>query len=110
MEVPVVDDVLSSHEQEVYPTISLDENSIEFDFHTDRNVYVDLRQLYLALEMKLVKGRGFDTYKTTKKKQVHKEETVFTETGDDDVEFIYRRGRGSASCDSCEQNSAFHFF
>ena len=42
--VPVVDDVLSSHEQEIYPTTSLDENSIEFDFQTDRNVYVDLLQ------------------------------------------------------------------
>ena len=30
--VPVVDDVLSSHEQEVYPTTSFDENSIEFEF------------------------------------------------------------------------------
>ena len=27
--VPVVDDVLSSHEQEIYPTTSLDENCIE---------------------------------------------------------------------------------
>ena len=30
MKVPVVDDVLSSHKQESYPTTSLDENSIEF--------------------------------------------------------------------------------
>ena len=28
----VVDDVLASHEQETYPTTSLDENCIEFDF------------------------------------------------------------------------------
>ena len=28
--VPVVDDVLSSHKQEIYPTTSLDENCIEF--------------------------------------------------------------------------------
>ena len=65
VKVPVVDDVLSSHEQKIYPTTSLDENSIEFEFQTDRNVYVDLRQTYLALKIKLVKGRGFDTYKTT---------------------------------------------
>ena len=43
VKVPVVDDVLSSHEHEIYPTTSLDENSIEFEFQTDRNVYVDLR-------------------------------------------------------------------
>ena len=88
VKVPVVDDVLSSHEQEIYPTTSLDENSIEFEFQTDRNVYVDLRQTYLALKIKLVKGRGFDTYKTTEKKKEHKDDAVFTETGDDDVEFI----------------------
>ena len=88
MKVPVVDNVLSSHEHENYPTTSLDGNSIEFEFQTDRNVYVDLRKTYLALKIKLVKGRGFDTHKTTEKKKEHKEDTVFTETGDDDVEFI----------------------
>ena len=88
VKVPVVDDVLSSHEQEIYPTTSLDENSIEFEFQTDRNVYVDLRQTYLALKIKLVKGRGFDSYKTTGKKKEHKEDAVFTEIGDHDVEFI----------------------
>ena len=41
--VPVVDDVLSSHEQEIYPTTSLNENCIEFEFQTDRNNYVNLR-------------------------------------------------------------------
>ena len=47
-----------------------------------------MRQSYLALKIKLVNGRGFDTYKTTEKKTEHKEDAVFTETGDDDVEFI----------------------
>ena len=41
VKVPFVDRVLSSHEQEIYPTTSLDENSIEFEFRPDRNVYVD---------------------------------------------------------------------
>ena len=72
--VPVVDDVLSSHEQEIYPTTSLDENCIEFEFQTDRNYYVDLRQTYLALKLKLVKGRGYETYNTKEVKKVHKEE------------------------------------
>ena len=56
--VPIADDVLSSYEQENYPTTSLDENCIEFDFQTDRNNYVDLRQSFLALKLKFVKGRG----------------------------------------------------
>ena len=65
--VPVVDDVLSSHEQQIYPITSLDENSIEFEFQTDRNYYVDLRQSYLARKVKLVKGRGYDTHTNRKK-------------------------------------------
>ena len=56
--VPVVDNVLSSQEEEIYPTSSLDENCIEFEFQTDRNYYVDLRQTYLAAKVKFVKGRG----------------------------------------------------
>ena len=69
MNVPVVDDVLSSHEQEICPTTSLDENTIEFEFQTDRNVYVDLRQTNLALKSKLVKGRGLILTKQQKRKR-----------------------------------------
>ena len=72
--VPAVDDVLSSHEQEIYPTTSLDENCLEFEFQTDRNFYVDLRQTYLALKLKLVMGRGYKTYNTKEVKKEHKEE------------------------------------
>ena len=83
--VPIVDNVLSSHEQEIYPTTSLDENCIEFDFQTDRNYYVDLRQSFLALKLKFVKGRGYDTYENKEKKKEDKDESVvFTETGTDD--------------------------
>ena len=72
VEVPVVDDVLSSNEQVNYPTTSLDENSFEFEFQTDRNVYVDLRQTRLALEIKLVKGRGLVLTKQQKKRSTKK--------------------------------------
>ena len=44
--IPIVDDRLSSHEQEIYANTSLDENCIEFEFQTDRNCYVDLRQFF----------------------------------------------------------------
>ena len=85
--VPIVDYVLSSHEQENYPTTSLDETCIEFEFQTDRNCYVDLRQTFLALKLKFVKGRSYDTYESKEKKKEHKDESVvFTETGIDDVE------------------------
>ena len=73
--VPEVDDVLSSHEQEAYPTIPLDENCIEFDFQTGRNYSVDLRQTYLAVKLKFVKSCCFGTYNTKENKKEHKEET-----------------------------------
>ena len=44
--VPIVNNVLSSHEPEIYPTTSLIENCIEFEFQTDRNYYVHLRQFF----------------------------------------------------------------
>ena len=68
-ELPVVDDVLSSHEQGIYPTTSLDGNCIEFEFQTDRNYYVDLRQTYLALKLELLRGRGYETHKTKEVKK-----------------------------------------
>ena len=70
---PIVDDVMSFHEQEVYPTTSLDKNCIEFEFKTDRSYYVDLRQTCLALKLKLVKGGGYETHNTKEVKKEHKE-------------------------------------
>ena len=67
---------MSPHEQNIYPTTCLDENSIDFEFQTDRNVYVDLRQTYLALKIKLVKGRGLILTKQQKRKRITKE-TLF---------------------------------
>ena len=71
---PVVDDVLSSQEQEIYPTTSLGERCIDFEFQTDRNYYVDSRQTYLALKLKLVRGCGYETYITKEVKKEHKQE------------------------------------
>ena len=73
--VPVVDGVLSSQEKEIYPTTSLDENCIEFEFQTDRKFYVDLRRTYLALKLKLVRGCGYETYNRKEVKREQKEET-----------------------------------
>ena len=89
--VPIVDDDLSSHEQEVYPTTSLDENCIEFEFRTHQKYYVHLRPYLLALKLKIVKGRGYDTYESKEKKKEHKyESVVFTETGTYDEEEVAR--------------------
>ena len=53
----------------------------------DRSYYVDLRQYFLTLQLKFVKGPDYDTYKSKEKKKEHKDESVvFTETGKDDEE------------------------
>ena len=85
--VPISDNVLSSHEREIYPTTWLDENCVEFEFQTDRNFYVDLRQSFLALKLELVKGRGYDTYESKERKREQKDESVvFSESGDGEEE------------------------
>ena len=58
----------------IYPTNSLDGNCIVFEFQRDRNYYVDLRQTYLALKLKFVKGRGYENYNSKDVKKEHKEE------------------------------------
>ena len=70
----VVYKVFSSHEQENYPTNSLDENCMEFIMQTDCNRYVALKQTYVPLKLKFVKGRGNETYKTKEDKMEHREE------------------------------------
>ena len=67
--IPVVDDVLSSHEQEIYPNTAIDEKCIEFEFQTDRNYHVVLRQTYLAMKLKLVRVRGYESYNSKEVKR-----------------------------------------
>ena len=85
--VPNVDYFLSLHEEGNYPTTSFDKNCIEFEVQTHRNYYVDLRKSFLALKLKFVKVRGYDTYESKEKKLKHKDESVvFTETRTEDEE------------------------
>ena len=72
--VPVVDDFLSSHEQEIYLTTLIDENSAEIGFHKDRNYSVGLRRTYSALKLKIVIGRGYETYLNKEVKKERKKE------------------------------------
>ena len=70
----LVDNVLWSHKQEIYPTTSLDENRIEFKNQPDRNLYVDLREFYLAFKKEIVKSCGYETYNNKDVRKEHKEE------------------------------------
>ena len=52
---------------------------MEFEFQTDRNYYVDLRQMYLALKPKLVRSCDYETCNNKETKKEHKEKTKFEE-------------------------------
>ena len=68
--VSVLETIISSYTQEVFPSFSLDESSIEFEFETDRNLYLDMRDIHLSLKLQLFKGRLSDAFK--KEKAEHK--------------------------------------
>ena len=57
----------------------------QFKFQRDQNYYVDLRQSYLVLKIKLVRGRGYETYNGKEVKEDHKEE-VKKAAGDEQME------------------------
>ena len=56
----------------------MDENGIEFEFPTDRKYYGVLRQSYLALKLKLVKGRSYDTYTVKEGRKERKVKELIT--------------------------------
>ena len=60
--IPVLEAIESSHVQEVYPSTSLDESSIEFEFGTNRSIYLDMRDIHLQIKVGLQKGRLFDDF------------------------------------------------
>ena len=73
---------MSSQEQEICPTTSLDENCIEFELQTDWNYYVDFRQTYLTLKLEIVRGRGYETYN---RKEVEKEPKEEVKTDEEET-------------------------
>ena len=49
--VRVLETVLTSYTQEVFPVNSLDKSSIEFEFETDCNLYLNMRDINLSLKL-----------------------------------------------------------
>ena len=64
--VPVLERIYSSYTQEVFPSFSLDESSNVFEFETDHNLYLDMRDTNLSLYLQLFKGRLLDAFKKIK--------------------------------------------
>ena len=55
----VLETVEPSHAQEVYPSTSMDESSIEFEFETDRSIYLDMRDIHFQIKVGLQKKEDF---------------------------------------------------
>ena len=81
--LPVVGNFLSSHEKEFQITTSLNENCKEIEFQTNWIHSLDLKRTYLALKLKFIEGRCYETYKT---KEVEKEHKVDRETDEETQE------------------------
>ena len=60
--------IMSSYTQGVFPSTSLDESSIDFEFEMDRNLYLDMRDTHLSLKLQLFKGRLFEAFKKRKRR------------------------------------------
>ena len=83
--IPVLEPIESSHVQEVYPITSLDESSIEFEFETDRSIYLDMRDIHLQIKVGLQKGRLFDDFM---KKEEHGKPDMGMSFTDGDLPYI----------------------
>ena len=83
--IPVLEPIESSHVHEVYPSTSLDESSIEFEFEKDRSIYFDMRDIHLQIKVGLQKGRLFDDF--MKKDERGKSDMVMSFT-DDDLHYL----------------------
>ena len=83
--IPVLEPIESSHIQEVYPSTSLDESSIEFEFETDRSIYLDMRDIHLQIKVGLQKGRLFDDFM---KKEEHGKPDMGMTFTDDDLQYL----------------------
>ena len=73
-ENPVLEIIKSFYIQEVFPSTFLDESSIEFEFPTDRNLYLDMRDTQLILNLQLFKGRLLDAFEKEKEEYRAKSE------------------------------------
>ena len=53
--VPILEPIECSNRQKIYPTNSLKESPLEFQFESDRNVMIHLQETFLFLKVKLSK-------------------------------------------------------
>ena len=54
--VPILEPILWSNEQQIFPTNSLNESTTEFQLETDRIIFTDLRSTRLFIRGRVIKG------------------------------------------------------
>ena len=64
--VPVLETIMSSYSQEVFPSTYLDESSFEFELEKDRNLNLCMSDSHLSLKLQLFNERLFDAFKREK--------------------------------------------
>ena len=58
--VPVLETVMSSYTEEKFPSISLEEITIEFLFEMDRSLYMNMPDTHFSLKHQLFNGKLFE--------------------------------------------------
>ena len=87
--VPVIDDVLLHHEQEIYPTTSLKKNWIERVWFSNGSELLRWFETeVIGFETEIVKGRGYETYNSAEVKKEHKEEAKADEEAEQEQEAL----------------------
>ena len=64
--VLVLETIVSSYTHKIFPSTYLVESSIEFEYETDRNLYLDMCYNHLSLKLQLFKGRLFEALKKSR--------------------------------------------
>ena len=92
--------MISSYSQDFFPTISLDESSIEFQFETDLKLYSNMRDTHLSLRLQLSKGRVFGAFKIEKAE--HKKKSEDDSREEPDPSLIYVSNLPHSLFSNCE--------
>ena len=100
MIVPVLKTMISSYSQDFFPATSLDESSIEFQYETDLNLYLNMRDTHLSLELQLSMERVFGAFKIEKAE--HKEKSEDDSREEPDPSLIYVSNLPHSLFSNCE--------
>ena len=79
---------MSSYTQEVHACTSVDESSVQFEFEMDRNLYLDMLDTHLSLNLHFFKGRLFDAFKNEKAEHKAKSKDDSYEEPEQDLTYV----------------------